>query len=265
MENTFFGSKHNRFFGSLALVLAIVALGAYAYYTMQQARYYYTGPVTISVVGEAEVNAEPDIAKFSFTVTEKGSDGTAAQGAATAKSNEIVTALKEAGVEEKDIKSDYYNLYPTYKYEDQPCAMDSYFYCPTEQIEDGYEVSHTFTVKVRNKDKAGELLAMVGQKGATNLTGLEFVVDNDDAVKAEARAKAIADAKAKAEVLARDLGVRITEMTGYYEDEGYVTPYYGYGMGGEAMYKDEAMAEAPIIPAGENTVTSRVTITYQVK
>lgn len=264
MENSFFGSKHNRVLGGMVLVLGVVALAAYSYYTMQQARYYYSGPITISVSGEAEITAVPDVAKFTMTVTEKGADGTAAQGAATTKVNDIIAALKAAGVDEKDIKTDYYNLYPVYKYEQTPCPMGSY-YCPSEEIEDGFEVSHTITVKVRETDKAGQLLAMVGEKGATNVSSLEFVVDNDDAVKAEARAKAIADAKAKAEVLAKDLGVRITKMVGYYEDEGYVTPYYGYGMGGDMMAKEMSEQATPSIPSGENTVTSNVTITYQVK
>jgi uncharacterized protein YggE len=54
-------------------------------------------------------------------------------------------------------------------------------------------------------------------------------------------------------------------MVGYYEDEGYVTPYYGYGMGGDMMAKEMSEQATPSIPSGENTVTSNVTITYQVK
>ena len=264
MENTFFGSSHNRFFGSAALVLVIVALGAYAYYTMQQARYMYSGPTTISVSGKGEVVTVPDIAKFSFSVTEKGADAKATQASASTKVKALTDALKAAGVEEKDIKTEYYNLYPVYKYEEAICPMGSY-YCPGgEQVEDGFEVSQSLSIKVRDLDKSGELLALAGSNGATNISNLEFTIDDTATLKDEARAKAIADAKAKAEVLAKDLGVRLDKMVGYYEDEGYVTPYYGYGMGGDMMAK-EASADMPTVPAGENTTTSNVTITYQVK
>lgn len=264
MENTFFGTKHNRFFGSAALVLIIVALGAYAYYTMQQARFMYSGPTTISVTGEGEVVAVPDIAKFSFSVTEKGADAKATQSAAATKVNALVEALKAAGIEEKDIKTEYYNLYPVYKYEEAICPMGVY-YCPGgEQVEDGYEVSQTLSVKVRDLNKSGELLSLVGSNGATNISSLEFTIDDATTLKDEARAEAIADARAKAEVLAKDLGVRLDKMVGYYENERYPTPYYG-GMGGDMMAKEAMVSVAPSVPVGENTTTSQVTITYQVK
>ncbi len=236
---------------------------AYAYYTMQQSRYLYTGPTTISVTGEGEAVAKPDVATFSFTITEKNADAVAAQTAANQKSNDLTEALKAAGVEEKDIKTDYYNQYPVYKYEEVPCRVG--MYCPSEQVEDGFEVSISMTVKVRDIAKSGELVALAGEKGATNIGGVTFEVDDESVIKDEARAKAIADAKRKAEALAKDLGVELTKMVGYYEDEGYVTPYYG-GMGGEMMMKAEsADAVAPNLPTGENTTTSRVTISYQVK
>lgn len=265
MENTFFGSKHNRIFGSVALVLVIVALAAYAYYTMQQARYLYTGPTTISVTGEGEVVSVPDVARFSFSVVEKAADAATAQGAATAKVNALMAALTEAGVEEKDIKTEYYNLYPTYTYKEAVCERGMFYCPPGESVQDGFEVTQTLAVKVRDLSKSGTLLALVGEKGASNISGLEFTIDDTTVLKDEARAEAIVDAKAKAEVLAKDLGVKLGDMVGYYEDEGGVTPYYRYGMGGDAMVKEESAVEVPMVPAGESTTKSRVTLTYQVR
>jgi uncharacterized protein len=262
MESSFFSSKFNRAAGSVALVGVIVALSAYAYFTLRQANYLYTGPTTISVTGEGEAVAVPDVATFSFSITEKNADGKAAGSNVATKVNDLIAALKVAGVEEKDIKTDYYNMYPTYRYEDTRCDMG---WCPQNQIEDGFEVSQSMTVKVRDINKSGELVALVGEKGATNISGLVFEVDDEDALKDEARAAAIADAKEKAEMLAKELGVSLDKMVGYYEDEGYVTPYYG-GMGGDMMMKAEsAESVAPNLPSGENTTTSRVTISYQVK
>src|SRR3989344_4935888 len=127
-----------------------------------------------------------------------------------------------------------------------PCIAG--MYCPGEQVQDGFEVNQTILVKVRNLETAGALLGLVGDKGATNISGLSFT---------------IADAKAKAEVLANNLGVRLTKMVGYYEDEGYPVPYYG--MGGDMMVKQEMSSVTPDLPTGENITTSRVTLTFQVK
>jgi uncharacterized protein YggE len=75
---------------------------------------------------------------------------------------------------------------------------------------------------------------------------------------------AIKDAKAKAKTLAGDLDVRLGEMVNYYEDENMPTPYYGYGMGGDMMMKSESASIEPMMPTGENTVTSRVTLMFTI-
>lgn len=264
METTFFSNKNNRLLGALALLMLIVALGAYAQYTFKQAEYLYSGPTTISVTGEGEVTAIPDIGKFSFSVMAEGADAVKAREESNTKANDIIAFLKEKGVEEKDIKTESYNLSPKYKYEQKPCPIGSY--CPLEQIQDGFEVMQIISVKVRNIDLAGDLVAGAGDKGATNLSGLEFTIDDTSVLEDEARKEAIADAKAKAEVLAKELNVELERMVGYYEEEnGGPVPYYG--MGGDMMVKTamEESSVSPDIPVGENTTKSRVTITYQIK
>ena len=259
MENSFFNSKINRTLVVVALVALIIALGSYAFYTMKQAKYFYTGPVTISVTGDGEVSAVPNIGQFSFSVTASGTDAVAAQGSSGSKVKAILAYLKEKGVEEKDIKTDSYNVYPKFRYDAVPCTVS---YCPpSKEIADGFEASQNVSVKVRNLDLSGELIAGVGNFGATNISSLQFTIDDTSALKNEARAKAIADAKAKAKVLSDNLGVRIIKMTGYYENEG---PVYGYGMGGEAMKASDNLP-VPSLPVGENTVKSQVNITYIVR
>lgn len=263
MQNTFFSLPRNQVLGTAALVMAVVALAAYSYYTWKQSEYLYSGPTTISVTGEGEVSAIPDIGTFSFSVEAEGADATVAQNESATKMNAILAYLKEKGVEDKDVKTENYNLYPKYKYEPRPCPVGSY--CPGEQVQDGFTVSQTVTVKVRQVDTSGELISGVGEKGATNISGLSFTIDDTTALKDEARTAAIEDAKAKAEVLADQLGVKLEKMVGYYEENGgYPVPYYG--MGGDMMAKT-AMEEsvAPDMPTGESTTKSRVTLTYQVR
>ncbi len=261
MDKTFFSTNINRNLGTILLVAVIVALGAYARFTWQQAKYVNIGPTTISISGEGEVKAIPDIGQFSFSVVESGADAVVAQSASATKVNEIIAYLKEAGVEEKDIKTENYNLSPKFKYESRPCPLGSY--CPQEQVPDGFEVSQTVSVKVRDLKEAGTLLTSVGERGATNISSLQFTIDDTDALKAAARNLAIDNAKEKADTLAKKLDVRLVKMVGYYEDEGYI-PYYGYGGSEKAMSADTAMV-APSLPTGENVTKSRVTITYQVR
>lgn len=264
MTGTFFSATYNRILATLALVALVAALAAYAFYTFKQAEYFYTGPTTISVAGEGEVLATPDIGQFSFSVMATGSDATAAQSDSASKINGIIAYLKEQGVEERDIKTEQYSLYPRYRWEEQVCVIGRPC-TPGQQIEDGFEVSQMVTVKVRDLTKSGDLISGVGGRGATNISGLAFTVDDEEALKDDARALAIKNAKEKSEALARELGVRVVRMVGYYEEQNeYPMPY---GKGGDMM--EAAMsprpADAPALPMGESNTTVRVNITYQVE
>jgi hypothetical protein len=246
--------------------MAVIALIAYTYSTVKQARYLYQGPTTISVVGEGEVFAKPDVAAFSFSVESKEADATSAQDKAAETMDEILAYLKDEGVEEKDIKTEYYNFSPRYEYPDVCTAWN----CPPRNDEPkliGYQVTQSVSVKVRDMEQAGKLVAGVGDKGAMNVSGVSFTIDDEESLKAEAREKAIADAKEKAEVLAANLGTRIVRMTGFSEEGGGYPMPYGYG--GADMMKAEMDAvessRPAALPAGENTVTSRVNISYEIR
>lgn len=262
MNETFFSEKINRNLGKLALVALVIALGSYTYYTVKQANYMFMGPTTISVMGEGEVTAIPDIGQFSFSVTASGTDATIAQEESAKKINEIIAFLKESAVEEKDIKTSGYNMYPRYNYEPVPCRVG--MFCPTEQVQDGFEVTQNISVKVRDTKNSGALISGVGAQGATNISGIEFTIDDTSVLKDEARSLAIKNAREKAKVLAKDLDVRLGDMVSYYEDENMPTPYYGYGMGGDMMMKSESVSIEPMMPTGENTVTSRVTLMFKI-
>ena len=261
---TLFSSPANRVIAGIALASLAAAFLTYAAYTVEQIKQIddgYNGPMTIIASGEGEVTGKPDVATFSFSILATGLDSVAAQNDVNTKMKAIVDYLKEQGVEEKDIKNDYYNMYPKYRYEEVEC-MDMYGYCPSNEIQDGFEITQGITVKVRDTAKAGEVLSGVGGKGATNLSGLSFTIDDTKALEIEARSLAIAEAKVEAERLAKELGKRIDKMVTFQEDGGY-DPYYYGGYESDAMYK--ASVESAILPTGENTITANVHITYQLK
>jgi len=213
---------------------------------------------TISVNGTGEVYAVPNTALFSFTIRTNATDVAVAQNDATAKVNSALEAIRALGVEDKDIKTTYYNVQPKYKY-------GYYVWGAKENPVIGYEVSQTTEVKISATDKTGEFIATLAELGITETTGPNFTVADEKSLQAQARKEAIDDAREKAEILASDLGVRLVRITSYYDnnDNGYpITTQYG--MMESNMMKTSAVS-APEISTGENKITSQVTITYEIR
>jgi uncharacterized protein YggE len=217
---------------------------------------------TIVVSGHGENVAVPDIATFTFAVVSDKITVADAQADATAKANAVTTYLKGAGIDAKDIQTTDYSVQPQYDYINQACTNG---FCPGgKQVLRGYEVRQTTTIKVRDIAKAGDLLAGVGGKGATEVSGLNFTFDDPTAVQTGARDKAIADAKQKAEVLAKQLGVSLVRVVAFNESSGggYPRPLsYSTAAGNQA--KDAAVA--PEISVGQNKVTDDVSVTYEIR
>lgn len=264
MKEGFFEAKPMRVLGALALFMVVVALGSYATLNFEKVDFLNPVPATISVSGEGEVLAVPDVGQFSFSVNAEGEDAAEAQELSGTKVNEILAYLKEQGVEDKDVKTQNYNLYPKWRYEQRVCPSN--LYCPPgERVKDGFEVSQTVTVKIRETDTSGAIVAGVGERGATNISGLNFTVDDTDSLKEEARKLAIEDAKAKAEILADQLGVRIIRLASYNEGGGnYRQPYYEAKAMSLDFAEDESFGGAEM-PVGENSTNVTVNIIYEVK
>ncbi|MFH0846424.1 MAG: SIMPL domain-containing protein [Patescibacteria group bacterium] len=223
---------------------------------------------TIMVTGEGEISATPDIATFSFSVVEEGDTVEAAQKIVNEKMASALDFLKTAGVEEKDIKTTGYNIYPKYEWWSKEVACSTYG-CPTPERQQkivGYEVNQNVTVKLSDINKAGEILSGLGSTKVSNLSGLTFDIDNKDDLMRQAREDAIKEAKSKAKDLAKDLGVDLVRMVSYSSNEGNdYPPYYemsakAYGMGGDAISSATAS-----IPTGENEIKVMVYITYEIK
>lgn len=243
----------------LTVFLAITSLGA-----LLNLRYIGAGVAaanTISVSGHGEAVAVPDIATFNFSVVSDKPTVAAAQADATAKANATTKYLTDAGVDKKDIQTSDYSISPQYDYIQGVCQSG---YCPGgKQVLKGYEVRQSTTVKVRDTTKAGELLAGVGSAGATELSGLNFTFDDPTAVQDDARAKAISDAKAKADTLAKELGVSVVRVVSFNESSGGSTPPYPVMYASAGSSADKAVA--PEISTGQNKVTDDVTVTYEIR
>ena len=259
----------NEFFstglGKTLLIIGIAFLGVVTLGQLQGLRYIGAGvqPTnTITVSGYGEDFIVADIATFTYSVTSLKATVKAAQDDATAKANAVSAYLKGAGVDQKDIQTTDYSVYPQYDYVQQACSSG---YCPGgKQVLRGYEVRQSTSVKVRDLAKAGDLLAGVGEKGATEVSGLNFTFDDPQKAQDTVRGEAIADAKKKADELAKQLGVRIVRVVSFSENGGgYPSPMYGRGGMETAVAQDAKVA--PTIDVGQNKVTSNVSVTYEIR
>lgn len=222
-----------------------------------------TATNTISVSGHGEYLAVPDTAEFTFSVVSDKAAVADAQADATAKANAVSAYLKSAGIADADIQTTDYSVTPQYSYDQKACPPG--IYCPSgNQTLTGYEVNQTTTVKVHDTTKAGDLLAGVGSKGASNVSGLNFTFSDPNAVQAQARDKAIVDAKSKADALAKSLGVSLVRVVSFQESAGgdYPRPMYATMASGAT---DSAKSVAPDISVGQNNTTDDVTITYEIR
>ncbi len=259
----------NEFFstglGKTLLIIGIVFLAVLTLGQLQGLRYIGAGvqPAnTISVSGYGEAFAAADIATFTFSVVSEKASVAAAQADATAKANATTKYLTGAGVDKKDIQTSNYSINPQYDYIQGACTNG---YCPGgRQVLRGYEVRQSTTVKVRDTAKAGDLLAGVGSAGATEVSGLQFTFDDPNKLQNESRTKAIADAKAKADELAKELGVSLVRVVSFNESGNTPSPiYYAKGLGAGAV--DSQANVAPEISVGQNKVTSNVQVTYEIR
>lgn len=244
--------------GILALFLLVQTLEA----AMNFGRTDNPYMTTITVEGTGKAAMVPNIAQISFSVTESAVSVADAQTAATERTNAALDFLEEQGIEEKDVKTVAYNVYPEYE-TTQPCYAG---YCPPTRSPEitGYQVSQTVEIKVRDTAKAGDVLQGLGNLGVQNISGPNFMVDEDDMIRNEARAEAIAQAKEKAKVLAKELGVSLGAVVSFYENTGPM-PYDYYGKGGVAMDMAAESAPAPRLPTGEQETTVTVSITYEIR
>jgi uncharacterized protein len=281
MEASFFSSKINRTLGAIALVMLIVALASYAILNFRSAQITKDTPPSITVSGEGETKVTPNVAELSFSVRTNDTSAEVAQASTTARINEIITMLKNNGVEEKDIKTVSFDLYEHYPDWSAPVcevsvvesdffAADSYGFpttevcAPTEYKPDGFESVQTIAILIRDLAKAGMIASEVTKKGATNISNLSFTTDDKTSGKQIAREQAIADARTRADMIALQFGKKVKRMTSYYENEySGSNPFSPSSY--DAEYAVKSASGEPMLPAGEQTIKASVSVTFELE
>jgi uncharacterized protein YggE len=215
----------------------------------------------ISVTGEGKVSVRPDVAAFTAGVVTQAKKISDAQKENSERSNAIVNFLTAHGVAERDIKTLAYGISPQYQYfPAPPCTA---FPCPPQRPAEivSYEIRTTIEIKVREIAQTDTLIDGVTSAGANEVGSLSFRVDDEDAARQQARAEAIADAQAKAQKIARSLGVHLVRIAGYYDQTGVPQPMYAGGEGFASI--SLKAAAAPAIQTGEQDITASVNVSYE--
>lgn len=208
----------------------------------------------LMVTGEGKVYAAPDIAKITVGIEETGNSLSTVQKSVNTKTQALTTSIKSLGIEEKDIKTISYDLYPEYDY------LTSSF----NRIV-GYRISVSYQITIRDIDKINEVITGSASAGA-NMTGSISFDLNDETKKEkleEARKEAVAEAKEKAEGLAKASGITLGKIVNIseYPDYGIVNPMYASG-------KDislEASPEVPTIEKGQTEVSVSINLSYEIR
>jgi uncharacterized protein len=207
------------------------------------------GPRSISVTGKGEVPLTPNIARISVGVRTEGREVAEALASNNEQAQEVVDALKELGVAERDIQTSNFSIYPQQQYDERGQVIDTLFV-----------VENTVYITVRQLGNLGGLLdAAVGQ-GANSIYGIQFDVEDKSEAVSEARQAAVEDARAQAQELAEAAGVELGEIQSISTVSSFPGPIFdGRGAGAE-----QAAADVPISP-GQLMITSEVSVVFEIQ
>jgi uncharacterized protein len=204
---------------------------------------------TVTADGTGKAQATPDTAEMSFGVSTTSANAKTALEDASKVAEQITAAVKKAGVAEKDIQTQSVNVYP------QSTDQNG------KQVITGYQASLSVSVKVRDIGKLGDVITAANNAGANSISGPSFTVADPAPYEAEAIDKAVADARKRAEAMAKAAGKSV----------GAVLSVSSTGIGSTPpvpMYDlaaGSAKAEGVPIEAGQLDITANVTVIFELK
>ncbi len=201
---------------------------------------------TISVTGRGEASGAPDMAVISLGVQTEGEDAAGTLAANNEKQAAVLAALKEAGVEARDLQTSGLSLSQRMSYPDGQAPQLV-----------GYSASNMVTVRVRDLDALGDLLDKAITAGATNLANLEFQREDDAALMDDARQAAVTDAIHRATLYAEAAGVKLGPVLSISETPAQIPPRPV-----PMMARMAAETQAVPVEAGELGLTVEITVEF---
>ncbi len=203
----------------------------------------------LDIAASGEVNRVPDIARISAGVVTQAPTATEAIRQNAARMDSVLAALRRAGIAERDIQTSSISLHPDYRYiENQPPRLT------------GYRASNEVTVKFRDLANAGRILDALVAEGANQINGPMLGLEEPEEAMNEARLRALANARARADVYARSLGMRVKRILSVSEGG----PSYMPSPRPMAAMAREAAADTQIVP-GEQAVTASLNVSFELE
>jgi len=248
----------------LGLVIGIALIGAVGWIPLASANPVAssgTTPQTLSdwpdnlgiwVTGQGKVAVVPDTAILSLGVEAQAVTVEKAMDEAAVAMDRVIATLRANGVDEKDIKTQWFNIYPVRRWTDNG-----------QEILLGYRVTNMVTVKIRDVEATGRIIDAVAKAGGDliRIQGVSFTVDDPSQYYVEARAEAVADAITKAQQLADLAGVQLGKPFYISEGSSYTPIYMDYRM---MAFEGGSISTTPISP-GETEITLTVQMAFAIQ
>lgn len=208
------------------------------------------GPTpSISLTGQGSVTVIPDMASVSIGVESEDDTAGEALAANTAQAGAVIAALKDAGVDARDIQTSNFSIQPIYN--DRKSISSG---APRVT---GYRVFNNVTARIRALDDLGTILDRVVSTGANRIGGISFGLAEDGDARDEARRLAVADARRKAALYAEAAGVTLGPILSISEA--------GHSFGPRPMMAEaRSLAAAVPVEAGSAAITAQVSVSWQI-
>ncbi len=204
-----------------------------------------TPPATLSISATETVEAEPDTVSVSAGVVTVAADAAAALSGNNRRMNDVIAALKKAGIQSRDIQTSRLSLQPQYRHQQGEAPQLT-----------GFEARNEVQVTLRQTDKVGAVIDALVGAGANQIDGPTFSVADPNALLDKARVKAVQQARQRASLYAEAAGVKLQRVLSISENSGRppVQPVF------RAMAMEAQAAPAPV-EAG--AVSLSVTVNMQ--
>jgi uncharacterized protein YggE len=207
-------------------------------------------PPAVSVSGEATVSAAPDLAHIDAGVASDAKTAKEASDANNAAMGKVLLALKGAGIDEKDYQTSRLSLQPQYA-PNRPGGASPVV---------GFRASNRVTVKIRDVTKVANVIDTLVGAGANDVGNISFEVTQASKLLDDARERALADARRKAEVYAKAAGVTLGAPLSISEGGGGPVPLFRARVAAAPM----AAGSVPVAP-GEETLSVTVNVSWAIK
>ena len=204
----------------------------------------------LDVTATGEVTRVPDVAIISTGVVTKSATASGAISQAASRMARVRAALKAAGVEDRDIQTSNLSLNPDYRYDNNQ---------PPKLV--GYQASNTVTVRFRDIASSGKIIDALVAEGSNQINGPTLTIDKPEAALDEARAQAVRIGRARAELYARSMGLRVGRVIAVSESGGS----YPVPPPMPVMMQARAEAASSKIDPGEQKLRVNLAMTFELQ